>query len=130
MVSSYRRLDEPGGESVAVLPTSRRGMSSRTSTSSSICNIKVIGIVAIISLCALAIGLGVGLSNGPSPSPPGPSENASDTACLLLQCFGPVLAAVQLAPVFNDSITYVDMPVKQGALVYIYIYMCVYIFVY
>lgn len=43
-----------------------------------------------------------------------------------IYCVGPVLAAVQMAQVFNDSKTFVDMPLRYPFYHCLYVILCAY----
>ena len=97
---TYSRLDEPyavddenGGS-----PSSKGPCGTRRSR-----QLTLGAIVAVVFVTIVGVGVGLHVHNEYSP----PAVNASDNACLL-QCTGPVLRAVQLAPIFNDSKTFDD----------------------
>jgi hypothetical protein len=65
--------------------------------------LRVIVVLLIVGVIVIGLVYAVSPHSKPSGSPPNPSECA-------IMCTGPVLQVVQFSGLFNDSKTFVDMP--------------------
>eukprot|EP01138_Halocafeteria_seosinensis_P013871 gb/GECG01014164.1/.p1 GENE.gb/GECG01014164.1/~~gb/GECG01014164.1/.p1 ORF type:complete len:689 (+),score=57.66 gb/GECG01014164.1/:1-2067(+) len=84
-----------------------------------LCSWKAITLAGLITMTGiiLAVVLDVDSSgspsgNSPGPSPTPPSGTPAERACKVF-CHGPLLKAVQLSGIFEDSKTFVDMPMRD-----------------